>query len=54
MQRSIKVRVIKKGPHRVVVHFTALNRKMPVPIKEFEERVEKGIYEVVGSYEKES
>lgn len=54
MQRSIKVRVVKKGPHRVVVHFIALNRKMPVPIKEFEERVEKGEYEIVGGYDKES
>ena len=55
MQRSIKVRVIKKGPHRVVLHFMSLNRKMPVPIKEFEERVAKGLYEVIGNpEEKES
>ena len=54
MQRSIKVRVVKKGPHRVVLQFASLNRKMPVPIKDFEERVAKGVYEVIGSYEKES
>ena len=54
MQRSIKVRVIKKGAHRVVLYFSSLNRKMPVPIKDFEERVAKGLYIVVGSEESDS
>ena len=54
MQRSIKVKVIKRGQHRVVLHFMALNRKMPVPIKDFEERVANGLYEVVGGVEKEA
>ncbi len=49
MNRSIKVRVTKKSPKSVTVHFVSLNRSMPVPRKEFEERVEKGLYQVIGS-----
>lgn len=49
--RSIKVRVVKETARTVTVHFVTLNRKMPVPRKEFEERVENGMYEVIGDNE---
>ena len=53
-QRSIKVRVVKETARTVTVHFITLNRKMPVPRKDFEERVENGMYEVIGDYETET
>jgi len=46
-QRSMKVKVIKETSSTVTVHFMSLNRKMPVPRKDFEKRVESGLYEVV-------
>ncbi len=49
MNRGIKVKVTKKSPKSVTVHFISLNRSMPVPRKDFEERVEKGVYLVIGS-----
>ncbi len=45
--RSIKVKIIKETSSTVTVKFLSLNRKMPVPRKEFEQRVEEGLYEVV-------
>ena len=33
--------------------YMTLNRKMPVPRKDFEKRVENGLYEIVGDYEME-
>ncbi len=53
MDRSIKVRVLKETSKTVTVRFPNLNRKMPVPRKDFEKRVEKGLYEVIGGYEME-
>ncbi|MDX1667536.1 MAG: hypothetical protein R3350_09915 [Saprospiraceae bacterium] len=44
---SIKIKVVKENNSTVTVHFMTLNRKMPVPRKDFEERVESGLYEVV-------
>ncbi len=48
MQKSLKVRVIRETSSNVTLYFTALNRKMPVPKNVFMERVEQGLYEVVG------
>jgi hypothetical protein len=45
--RSIKVKIIKETSSTVTVKFLSLNRKMPVPRKDFEQRVEEGLYEVV-------
>ncbi len=45
--RSIKVRVIKETSKSVTIQFVSLNRKMPVPKSDFEERVESGEYEVL-------
>lgn len=47
MSRSIKVRIIKETSNTVTVYMVGLNRKMPVPKAEFDERVESGLYEVV-------
>ena len=47
MHRSIKVKVITETSSTITVHIMSLNRKMPVPRKEFEKRVESGLYEVV-------
>ena len=46
-QRSMKVKVVKETSSTVTVHFMSLNRKMPVPRKDFEKRVKSGLYEVV-------
>jgi hypothetical protein len=46
--RSIKVRILKETSKTVTLRFPSLNRKMPVPRKDFEKRVEKGLYEVIG------
>ncbi len=51
VERSIKVRVVKETARTVTVHFISLNRKMPVPRKDFEERVANGMYVVIGDYE---
>lgn len=51
--RSIKVQVLKETSKTVTIRMTTLNRKMPVPRKEFEKRVEDGLYEVVGGYDTE-
>lgn len=45
--RSIKVKIIKETSSTVTVKFVSLNRKMPVPRPEFEERVKTGVYEVI-------
>ena len=49
MQRTIKVRIIKETRSKVNLHFLSLNRTIPVPKKDFNERVESGLYEVVSS-----
>jgi hypothetical protein len=49
--RSIKVKVLKETSKTVTIRMTTLNRKMPVPRKEFEKRVEDGLYEVIGGYD---
>ncbi len=53
VNRSIRVKVLKETSKTITVRFMTLNRKMPVPRKEFEKRVENGLYEVVGGYELE-
>ncbi len=45
--RSIKVKIVKETSSTVTIKFLSLNRKMPVPRKEFEQRVEDGTYEVI-------
>ena len=45
--RTIKVKIIKETSTKVTVQFLSLNRKMPVDRKDFEKRVEEGLYEVV-------
>lgn len=47
MDRSIKVKITKETSKSVTVHFVSLNRSMPVSRKEFEKRVEKGLYQVI-------
>ena len=47
MSRSIKVRIVKETSNTVTVYMVGLNRKMPVPKAEFDERVASGLYEVV-------
>ncbi|MCR9050922.1 hypothetical protein [Phaeodactylibacter xiamenensis] len=54
IDRSIKVKVLKETSKTVTVQLTTLNRKMPVPRKEFEKRVKNGLYEVIGGYEVEA
>ena len=53
VNRSIRVKILKETSKTVTVRFMTLNRKMPVPRKDFEKRVENGLYEVVGDYELE-
>lgn len=47
MSRSIKVRIIKETSNTVTVYMLGLNRKMPVPKAEFDERIASGLYEIV-------
>ena len=42
---------MKETSKTVTIRMTTLNRKMPVPRKEFEKRVEDGLYEVIGGYD---
>lgn len=49
--RSIKVKVLRETSKTVTIQLMSLNRKMPVPRKDFEKRVENGLYEVVDGYE---
>jgi hypothetical protein len=51
--KSIKVEVVKETSKTVTILMPTLNRKMPVPRKDFEKRVESGLYEVVGGTEEE-
>ena len=53
VNRSIRVKILKETSKTVTIRFMTLNRKMPVPRKEFEKRVEDALYEVVGDYELE-
>ncbi len=48
--RTIKVEIIKRTSSTVTIKLVALNRKMPVPVEEFEKRVKQGLYEVVKSH----
>jgi hypothetical protein len=45
--KSIKVRIVKENARTVVIKMLSLNRSMPVPKKDFEKRVESGLYEIV-------
>ena len=45
--RSIKVKIVKENARTVVIKMLSLNRSMPVPKKDFEQRVESGLYEIV-------
>ena len=51
--QSIKVEVVKETSKTVTIRMPMLNRKMPVPRKEFEQRVESGLYEVIVKEKKE-
>lgn len=51
--QSIKVEVVKESSKTVTIRMPTLNRKMPVPRKDFEKRVESGFYQVVGGYGEE-
>jgi len=51
--KSIKVKIVKETSKTVTIRMPTLNRKMPVPRKDFEKRVESGLYEVVGGQEDE-
>jgi len=45
--RSIKVKVMKETSSTVTIKLMSLNRKMPVPREDFEQRVKEGLYEVI-------
>lgn len=45
--RSIKVKIVKENAKTVIIKMVSLNRNMPVPKKEFDQRVASGLYEVV-------
>ena len=47
-ERSINVKVVKETKSKVTIKFCSLNRKMPVSRNEFNERVESGLYNVIG------
>lgn len=53
VNKSIRVQILKETSKTVTVRFMTLNRKMPIPRKDFEQRVQNGLYEVVGGYELE-
>ena len=53
VNRSIRVKVLKETSKTVTIRLMSLNRKMPVPRKEFEKRVQNGLYEIVGNYQLE-
>ncbi|MCB0551182.1 MAG: hypothetical protein KDD19_26665 [Phaeodactylibacter sp.] len=53
VNRSIRVKVLKETSKTVTIRLMSLNRKMPVPRKEFEKRVQNGLYEIVGDYQLE-
>lgn len=48
-ERSIKVRKIKETKSRVTIHLMTVNRKMHVAKKDYNARVESGLYEVVNA-----
>ena len=52
--QSMKVKVVKETSSTVTVLIMSLNRKMPVPRKDFEKRVANGLYEVVPAPETET
>ncbi len=49
--RSIKIKVLRETSKTITIQLISLNRKMPVPRKDFEKRVQDGLYEVVDGYE---
>lgn len=49
VQRSIRVKVVRESANTVTIRILSVNREMPVPRADFEERVSKGLYEVVGA-----
>jgi len=46
--RSIKIKVVKETSNTITIKLVSLNRTMPVSKEDFEMRVKKGLYEVVG------
>ncbi len=53
-ERSIKVRKIKETKSRVTIHLMTVNRKMHVAKKDYNARVESGLYEVVNAEPEEA
>jgi hypothetical protein len=51
--KSIKVEVVKETTKTITIRMPMLNRNMPVPRKDFEDRVEKGLYVVVGGMDEQ-
>lgn len=47
MSRSMKIKVLKETSNTVTIYMIGLNRKMPVPKKDFEDRIASGLYEIV-------
>ena len=47
MHGSMKVRIVKETKTKVTLHFITLNRSMPISKKDFKERIENGLYELV-------
>lgn len=47
MERSIKIRLIKKNANKVTIFLVGLNRKMIVPLDDYNKRVESGLYNVI-------
>ena len=48
MHRAIKVKIVKESKEKLTILMLATNRAMPVKRVDFEERIEEGLYELVG------
>lgn len=47
MEGQIKVRIVKETRSRVTIFLPTVNREMHVPKKDFYDRVESGVYEIM-------
>lgn len=47
IHRTIKVKIVKETSSKVHLYFPTLNRQLPIPKEEFNQRIENGLYKVV-------
>ena len=47
MNKNINVKIVKENARTVTIKMLSVNRSMPVPKSDFEQRVKQGLYNII-------